>query len=181
MGPTDFYPLAFFMINLTHRQILHREYLNSPIWKGKRIEALMHYGCVCNRCGNHGTDVHHKTYERWGGTEEIDDLEILCRECHQAHHVAERCSTPRKRRKTSNSINQRALFRVLTCTQKRIIRNEFNLASDVELYVQLTSTSEMTPIKERAARMLGKNKCHVSKPHPLTKWGVITRKITGIR
>jgi hypothetical protein len=31
-------------------------------------------------------DVHHKTYERFGGDERMDDLEVLCRFCHIKHH-----------------------------------------------------------------------------------------------
>ena len=76
------------MQKITDQQYLHRQYLQTPIWKQKRLEALTYYGCICGRCGGYGNDVHHKTYERVGGGELISDLEVICRECHKAHHVA---------------------------------------------------------------------------------------------
>lgn len=39
-------------------------------------------------CGEAKVDLHHKTYERIGA-ERLDDLEPLCRRCHQMVHVLE--------------------------------------------------------------------------------------------
>lgn len=43
----------------------------------------------CDHCGDYfhrcRTEVHHKTYERVGN-EDLDDLEILCEDCHGKHH-----------------------------------------------------------------------------------------------
>ena len=113
--------------HLTDRQILHRQYLQSPIWKTKRNEALAHYGCTCNRCGKYGTDVHHKTYERVGGNELLTDLEVLCRLCHDAHHRVEKATlgTKVKRR----SVHRRALFGYLTAAQKRKLMFDFNITT----------------------------------------------------
>jgi hypothetical protein len=62
-------------MNLTDEQLIHRAYLASPLWAEKRIEALTFHGAICARCGSHGSDVHHKTYERTGGEELMTDLE----------------------------------------------------------------------------------------------------------
>ena len=68
----------------------HRAYLQSDTWKEIRVRAFEAHGENCQRCGNPGRDVHHKTYIRWGGRELMDDLEILCRACHVKHHEKER-------------------------------------------------------------------------------------------
>src|SRR6185436_20336593 len=85
---------------LTDNQILHRQYLASPGWAAKRQEALSYYGTTCAACGKHGTDVHHKTYIRWGGQELMRDLQVRCRGCHEALHAAHRGAGRRSRKKT---------------------------------------------------------------------------------
>lgn len=142
---------------MTDNQIIHRQYLRSEVWKAKRIEALSHYGCKCSRCGQHGTDVHHKTYARVGGFELMADLEIMCRDCHEAHHAAERCAQGRKKTRRTKAINQQALFRVLTSTQKAQLKERFGVFNDNELFVALSYGQELTPIKAAAAKMLGRS------------------------
>lgn len=47
--------------------------------------AFAHYGKKCNRCGTlDKLLVHHKDHNR--GNNEIDNLEVLCKRCHQMHH-----------------------------------------------------------------------------------------------
>lgn len=68
------------------------QYLCSPEWKAKRQEAFEHFGATCNRCSmprwlaeiayDQDLHVHHKTYVR-RGDEEMDDLEVICRRCHE--------------------------------------------------------------------------------------------------
>lgn len=67
------------------RQAAHRKYLLSNRWKQFRKQAIQFYGPICNRCGEPGYDVHHKTYENWG-RETLMDVEILCRACHSKEH-----------------------------------------------------------------------------------------------
>lgn len=59
-------------------------YLSSDAWKAKRHEALKRANYHCQRCPMWGQplDVHHRTYERLGN-ERPEDLEVLCRPCHQ--------------------------------------------------------------------------------------------------
>lgn len=48
--------------------------------------AFEHYGRQCNRCGT--TDkllTHHKDEDRTHN--ELDNLEVLCKSCHQEHHA----------------------------------------------------------------------------------------------
>jgi 5-methylcytosine-specific restriction endonuclease McrA len=42
---------------------------------------------LCRRCGkNAGTDVHHRTYDRFG-KEKLRDLELVCKTCHGKIHA----------------------------------------------------------------------------------------------
>ncbi len=63
------------------------DYLASDHWRQTRLEALRHSRFRCHECGATGRlEVHHKNYDNlyW---ETLADLEVLCRECHQARHV----------------------------------------------------------------------------------------------
>jgi hypothetical protein len=62
------------------------EYLASDQWKSLRNSVICRDQCVCVRCGStERLEVHHKTYSR-RGFEKMDDLETLCRVCHERHH-----------------------------------------------------------------------------------------------
>ena len=110
------------MNRLTNNQLLHREYLKSPLWKDIRGKVLEQFGEICAKCGEHGTDVHHLTYERVGGNELIEDLQVLCRECHEATHAIEKNTHVDKNGKKSCSAQK--LYALLSDKQKRIIEQE---------------------------------------------------------
>ena len=143
------------MQKITDQQYLHRQYLQTPIWKQKRLEILTYYGCgcVCGRCGDYGNDVHHKTYERVGGGELISDLEVLCSECHKAHHVVEKVE--RNVKKTSLHVN--GLYSYLNYKQKEVLRKRFNIFSDSELRLVITNDTTVFgfDVAKVAAKMLG--------------------------
>jgi 5-methylcytosine-specific restriction endonuclease McrA len=67
----------------------YESYLRTRRWREFRALALERADGTCGRCGvserTHRLlvlDVHHKTYTRLG-REELDDVEVLCRSCHQ--------------------------------------------------------------------------------------------------
>ena len=61
-------------------------YLRSATWRRKRAAALKRAGFRCQVCnGSKRLDVHHRTYARLGN-ELVDDLEVLCRDCHNERH-----------------------------------------------------------------------------------------------
>lgn len=61
-------------------------YIRSAKWKKKRTQAFECHGRKCQICGaTERLTVHHKTYERLG-REEMQDLEVLCRDCLDNHH-----------------------------------------------------------------------------------------------
>src|SRR5438105_2438826 len=59
-------------------------HLNSPKWERLRKQVIIR-DKVCVRCGKPGSDCHHKTYARFGN-ENLEDVELLCRSCHNSHH-----------------------------------------------------------------------------------------------
>lgn len=63
----------------------YAEYLKSDHWQHMRELALRHYGTNCVLCGNTPVDVHHRTYAR-KGREWLEDLIVLCRNCHKKFH-----------------------------------------------------------------------------------------------
>lgn len=64
---------------------VHAAYLKSDIWSEIRDQVIIVAKSKCESCGsNHGIlNVHHKTYERIGGNEKLEDLQVLCFSCHQ--------------------------------------------------------------------------------------------------
>lgn len=147
---------------LTDKQLAHRQYLQSPVWKAKRTEAIGFYGSVCSRCGEHGTDVHHRTYARVGGRETMADLEVMCRPCHEAHHAAERCANAGNRKPNSSKpVNQLAIWRLITPRQKAILRTQFTPHTPLlgEIYTILSFGNPSCPAVKAALAMLGKTNC----------------------
>jgi len=65
-------------------RVRYEEHLASPAWQELRQQVIERQDGRC-RCGAFGTDVHHLTYQRLGD-ERLDDLELLCRPCHQEEH-----------------------------------------------------------------------------------------------
>ena len=65
----------------------HHEFIKSDQWKQIRKRLFSIRGKKCEKCGNDiFVEVHHLTYERFGGNELDLDLIILCRECHKKAH-----------------------------------------------------------------------------------------------
>jgi CRP-like cAMP-binding protein len=70
-----------------HESPEYQAYIHSPTWMAKRataLDAADHRCQVCNRAKH--LDVHHRTYERFGGGELPGDLTVLCRVCHDLFH-----------------------------------------------------------------------------------------------
>lgn len=62
-------------------------YLRSAEWQALRNKALKLAGNKCQTCGaTTELNVHHRVYGSTFGFEDIDNLIVLCRECHKAVH-----------------------------------------------------------------------------------------------
>lgn len=102
------------------------------------------------RCKGWGNDVHHKTYARVGGGELMEDFEILCRECHEAHHRAARAAGRRRKRR---GIHRRAIFPALTKKMKQKLCADFQVP-EKELFAAINYGSNDLICLD-AIRMLG--------------------------
>lgn len=68
------------------RTMPYQAYLQTPEWQEKRDQALERSGHRCQLCNSDDSlNVHHRTYER-RGNEELSDLTVLCRQCHNLFH-----------------------------------------------------------------------------------------------
>jgi hypothetical protein len=64
-------------------------FYTSNEWYEMRNGAIEHFG-ECNKCGSRDRlTVHHRHYRTFGGNEKLDDLEVLCFDCHKGIHNIE--------------------------------------------------------------------------------------------
>lgn len=76
----------FIELSKRNPKVEFKEYLNSPHWKEIRLKALARSGNRCQLCSStDNLNVHHNTY-RNRGNEDLKDLVVLCRNCHEKFH-----------------------------------------------------------------------------------------------
>lgn len=64
-----------------------RRYYETLDWRRKSAETLRRACYICEVCRSRpAVMAHHRTYERFGGSEIWDDLVAVCRTCHDDHH-----------------------------------------------------------------------------------------------
>ena len=64
----------------------YQAYLESSAWQDVRRLVIDRFGGRCATCNaSDGLEVHHRTYERVGD-ERMDDLTLLCSQCHELLH-----------------------------------------------------------------------------------------------
>jgi 5-methylcytosine-specific restriction endonuclease McrA len=68
------------------KTLSYADYLKTDWWMALRTKAYKKAGYRCQLCNNRNNiAVHHRTYERLGN-EDLDDLIVLCKECHGKFH-----------------------------------------------------------------------------------------------
>lgn len=71
----------------------YHKYLKSDEWKSKKDTLISQRGLKCERCDknlvNFTFDIHHLTYKNIFN-EQLEDLQILCRPCHERVHNLDR-------------------------------------------------------------------------------------------
>lgn len=130
---------------LSFNQISHRKYLQSSKWQEIRTAALNHYGKTCNKCGDYATDVHHLRYPDVQGEEKMEDLEILCRDCHEAIHGIQRGNG------FDNIVHVQSLYNYLTDKHKKIISEKLNIPA---AFVFMCDSLEGKMARNMAVKML---------------------------
>ncbi len=79
-------PKGVFKKQKNSRKREYEKYLTSKAWKDKRIQLFILRGKKCERCPQTKyLHVHHKHYQNIFN-EQMEDLEVLCRECHKKEH-----------------------------------------------------------------------------------------------
>lgn len=130
-------------------QIHHRRYLNSSKWYNIRMKALEYYGKKCAKCDQYGVDVHHLNYPEIQGEEEMEDLCVLCRPCHDAIHSADRAG--------SGSLHINGLFNYLTHKHKEILSSNLK---DSLYFVFLSDTPDGEMVRDMALELLNVDSYH---------------------
>jgi len=70
----------------------YKSYLQTEYWRELRNRKLKQSGYKCEICGaTNNLQIHHPTYHKKGISilykEELSDLIVLCKNCHQKQHV----------------------------------------------------------------------------------------------
>ncbi len=69
---------------------LYAEFLKTPFWENLRCQAWKRDGYRCVRCGSAWRiQAHHKVYRHPWTLTVLEDLETLCRKCHEKEHGIE--------------------------------------------------------------------------------------------
>jgi 5-methylcytosine-specific restriction endonuclease McrA len=78
----------------------YQQHISSVQWKSLRRKVIEQRGNRCERCGQEGASLalalHHKQY-RSLGDEQLEDVELLCRECHTGADEAREAKSRPKR------------------------------------------------------------------------------------
>ena len=68
------------------RRLKYAAHLASDYWKAIRKKVLQRARGLCEKCHRFkAVEVHHKTYKNFGH-ERMEDLQALCKRCHDRSH-----------------------------------------------------------------------------------------------
>lgn len=73
-----------------NRKTEYDRFMKSDTWEHLRSLKLRQARNRCEKCGDtERLEVHHLTYDRFGGDERMTDLQVLCHTCHEDAHGRE--------------------------------------------------------------------------------------------
>lgn len=132
-----------------HLSAEYHEYLASPEWQALRVQALERDGYACRVCNSSKQlDVHHRTYERFSH-EDLNDLTVLCRKCHEKHHnivKAERSKPSRRKpRRSGSRVEKRSTI------LEAVMQMEPGREYSTQEIMRMTSTTNPTQALNRMA------------------------------
>ncbi len=115
----------------------YAKYLNGPGWQAKRKEAIEAAGDKCERCElprwlaeiayDQDLNVHHLTYAN-KGDEQPEDLEVLCRRCHEVETYGRSELREVKKAKCEGCYDPHWNYRSRYCSACVELREEFEKA-----------------------------------------------------
>ena len=81
-------------------KLAYRHYLKSPAWRVLRARQLQR-SPVCEACGSpYRLHVHHVRYRKAWQDSRVEDLQTLCKRCHDRKHPRPTKQTRRRRAAT---------------------------------------------------------------------------------
>ena len=84
-----------------------------PDWESRR-EMILDEGSYCVSCGEINLlHIHHKRQVKDGGTHKLENLEVLCEDCHSEAHGGRKFRYKNKERETAYSKNYRMLQKAI--------------------------------------------------------------------
>lgn len=63
-----------------------RKRRDDALYRKNRLPAYERAGGVCENCGAPAAEIHHITFRSHCGTSDLDNLIVLCRDCHEKAH-----------------------------------------------------------------------------------------------
>ena len=77
----------------------YAEYLASEHWKKLRARKISESGKICFYCkSSHCIQVHHMKYRSSWEDAELEDLVVVCKDCHRKIHAGTISTTPKKKK-----------------------------------------------------------------------------------
>ena len=81
-----FIPIDSDITNRRNFQNKYKDYRKSKEWEGLKNDALNRANNTCEVCGKSAHVVHHKTYPANFKNDNLDNLQVLCKDCHYKIH-----------------------------------------------------------------------------------------------
>jgi len=118
----------------------YQKFIRSAKWQKIRLRALDNRGHKCEKCGSlKKLHVHHLNYKGFGGNEQDNDLQILCRSCHMRVHRYKygtkelKNSKKRKKKEISQAVieNYRVNLLIVNEYLKNNKESNYNIAKEI--------------------------------------------------
>jgi hypothetical protein len=158
----------------------YQQYLNSSDWRERRKDFL-EANNFCTRCQmprwlaeiayDQDLNVHHKSYENLG-SEDWDDLESLCRRCHEIHKFGR--SDLREPKSATCQVCQKRHWNPYNpwCSNCELISNSFKFCS-------LCGQMRFIDCRENKDNDLCEFCCELNKSMPAAIWNLCGQPVNG--
>ncbi len=130
-----------------------------------RLVVFEKYGFKCNKCNVNDPnvlDVHHLTPRHKGGSDDIDNLELLCANCHRKAHLNDNSVTETPFRTTENLQSKVNESKV---NESKVNESKVNESKVKQTKLSITATSVAT-IEDRTVIFLERVKAYEGQYEP---------------